>query len=601
MKNMKIREKLIVSFMIVAALAVTVGGVGILGMREMRNSGTIIHENIIEPMPNLSRTIKTLLVARIYVREMVMASMTGDFAEVENAFATILDLVVELDKYMDAYRASIKGSDMLQNFDKARGIYENSLVPVILAVHSASQRADIPTILYKMDFCRKYSDIILGIFDQSFDALESYAQTTSERSGVLAQTLFVAIIAALAVALVATLLLAFYISSMISRPIRDTVDMLKEISEGEGDLTHSIKVQSKDEIGDLAKYFNETINKIKALVVNIRREASAVSAIGADLSSNMGEAADSVNEITASVKSIKSRILSQSSSVSQTHSTMEQVVVHINQLNEHVESQSTHIAQASSAIEEMVANTRSVTETLVKNTANVRGLKEASEVGRAGLREVAADIKEIARESEGLLEINSVMKNIASRTNLLSMNAAIEAAHAGVAGRGFAVVADEIRKLAENSGEQSKTVGAVLKKIKESIDQITASTENVLDKFELIDSSVNVVAEQEENMRNAMEEQGTGSRQILEGVGKINEMTWHVKSDSQEMLKGVKEVIRESETLEKATQMISSGINDMDFRTEQINAAVSHVNGLSAKNRENSAILHNEVSRFKVD
>ncbi|WP_461252397.1 methyl-accepting chemotaxis protein, partial [Treponema sp. R8-4-B8] len=144
--------------------------------------------------------------------------------------------------------------------------------------------------------------------------------------------------------------------------------------------------------------------------------------------------------------------------------------------------------QASTAIEEMVANISSVTNTLVSNTANVNTLKEASEVGRGGLQEVATDIQEIARESEGLLEINSVMENIASQTNLLSMNAAIEAAHAGEAGKGFAVVADEIRKLAESSSDQSKTIGTVLKKIAESIKQITSSTENVLARFEAIDS-----------------------------------------------------------------------------------------------------------------
>jgi methyl-accepting chemotaxis protein len=134
----------------------------------------------------------------------------------------------------------------------------------------------------------------------------------------------------------------------------------------------------------------------------------------------------------------------------------------------------------------MMTNIQMLVGTLVKNAGNVRDLMEASASGRNGLEKVAANSKEIARESEGILEINAVMENIASQTNLLSMNAAIEAAHAGEAGKGFAVVADEIRKLAESSGEQSKTIGTVLKKIKDSIDKITRSTENVLEKFEAI-------------------------------------------------------------------------------------------------------------------
>jgi methyl-accepting chemotaxis protein len=222
-------------------------------------------------------------------------------------------------------------------------------------------------------------------------------------------------------------------------------------------------------------------------------------------------------------------------------------------------------------------------------------------VGRTGLQDVAADIQEIARESEGLLEINAVMENIASQTNLLSMNAAIEAAHAGEAGKGFAVVADEIRKLAESSGEQSKTIGTVLKKIKESIDKITKSTGNVLNKFEAIDGGVKTVADQEENIRNAMEEQGEGSKQVLEAIGQVNEITQQVKDGSQEMLEGSKEVIQESKNLEMVTQEITGSMNEMATGADQINVAVSRVNELTSQNRDNIDILVQEVSRFKID
>jgi methyl-accepting chemotaxis protein len=249
----------------------------------------------------------------------------------------------------------------------------------------------------------------------------------------------------------------------------------------------------------------------------------------------------------------------------------------------------------------MLANIQSVTQTLVRNAENVNELTAASEVGRHGLQEVSEDIKEIASESEGLLEINSVMQNIASQTNLLSMNAAIEAAHAGESGRGFAVVADEIRKLAVNSSQQSKIISEVLKKIKNSIDKITKSTNTVLEKFEAIDTGVRTVSDQEANIRNAMEEQGVGSQQILEAVGRLNELTQKVKTGSVEMLTGSKEVIKESNNLEMLTQEISNGMGEMAIGAELINESVNRVSEISATNKKHIDTLVAEVSKFKVD
>jgi len=440
------------------------------------------------------------------------------------------------------------------------------------------------------------SPFFIGEDDTPWSAVSIVAESTITAS--VTRMITVLLILGVFILVVITVLIFFISKMSITVPLKTMEGAFEYI--GNGDFTHTLKADSKDEIGNIGRALNATMDKIKGLIGTIKTESVELSELGTELSSNMNETAAAINEITANIQSIKGRAINQSASVTETNATMEQITFNINKLNDQVDKQTQSVAQSSSAIEQMLANIQSVTQTLIKNMENVNQLESASEVGRSGLQEVSQDIQEITRESEGLLEINSVMENIASQTNLLSMNAAIEAAHAGEAGKGFAVVAAEIRKLAENSSAQSKTISTVLKKIKGSIDKITLSTDNVLQKFEAIDRHIKTVSDQEENIRNAMEEQGHGSKQILEAIGNLNDITRQVKGGSHEMQEGSNEVIREGKNLEIITQEITGGMNEMATGADQINIAVHRVNELTVSNQDKISILKKEVEKFKV-
>ena len=387
---------------------------------------------------------------------------------------------------------------------------------------------------------------------------------------------------------------------LIFRRLHNINVILKEISHGEGDLTKRIKVDKDDEIGELSKYFNLTLDKIKNLIIAIKEEADNLHNVGNELASNMVKTAGSVNQITENVQTIKEKVNHQTTSVSQTYHTMQMVTQNINVLGSNVKAQTSTVAESSHAIEEMLANVQTVTQALIQNAENVEELMIVSDESRSSLQKVTEDIQEIASESEGLLEINAVIENIARQTNLLSMNAAIEAAHAGDAGKGFAVVAGEIRLLAINSSDQSKIISDVLTKIKHAIDTIITSTDTVLKKFEIIQQRVHTVSEQETSIRNSMEKQGQGSQRIIDALSNLNKQTQLVKTASDEMLVGSKEVISESRNLEKATNEISVGMNDVAEGTNDINTAVKHVSDISIKTREHIEILFDEISKFKV-
>jgi CheY-like chemotaxis protein len=215
---------------------------------------------------------------------------------------------------------------------------------------------------------------------------------------------------------------------------------------------------------------------------------------------------------------------------------------------------------------------------------------------------VAEKIKEISHDSEGLLEINAVMNNIASQTNLLSMNAAIEAAHAGEAGRGFAVVADEIRKLAESSGQQSKTTAGMLKKIKTSIDDITVSSNEVISRFEVIDTGVKTVSTHELNIRNAMEEQEVGGKQILDSIERLKEISVLVKKGAADMLESGDQLNQQTGEFIKISNEAVDGMNEIvNGAMREIKIAVTHVDEMSMENNRNFDDLKTETGKFKIE
>lgn len=394
---------------------------------------------------------------------------------------------------------------------------------------------------------------------------------------------------------------SWLIKRLILNPVKVSLGILKDISEGEGDLTRRINNTTDDEIGEMIHYFNSTLEKLAQMVINIKTQSGKLSQVGIDLASNMNETAASVNEISANIQSVKNQTINQSSSLVETTASMESVTKSLEALNELIENQSVNVTQSSSSIGDMIDNIDKVTRTLIGNSDNIISLTKASEEGRSDITQMTADIEEIAKESDGLLEISKVIQNIASQTNLLAMNAAIEAARAGDSGKGFAVVADEVRKLAESAGDQAKIVSSVLKKIQDTVFKITKSTEQVLLKFDSIESEVKIVSKQGADIRNSMEEQTSKSEQVLGAINRLKDITQNVKNSSLEMLAGSKEVVKESKNLNQITQEIAQSMNEMASGAEQISIAVNKVNDISIQNKTSIEALAEEVGKFKVN
>lgn len=400
--------------------------------------------------------------------------------------------------------------------------------------------------------------------------------------------------------LIISLITVYLIAQGMISPIQIAVRALQNIAQGEGDLTVRLPITGNDEITDLSHYFNETIAKIRASVKSVGDNSSNMEEIGAELASNMTETASAVHQISAHIDSVKQQVMTQAESVAETDATVEAIIKTIRKLNASIETQVGSVAQSSASIEEMVANIASITQTLEKTDAIIKKLAAATEDGKETLLTSNSVTQKISEESGSLMEASSVIQHIASQTNLLAMNAAIEAAHAGEAGKGFAVVADEIRKLAEDSAAQGKAITTTLKTLSGEIEMLSNSSKTVEEKFTMIFNLSGQVKLMSDTLTEAMKEQENGSKEVLVAIKDINTVTTEVQSGSEEMLKGGEGVLAEMHNLSGLTRIITDSMNEMASGALQINLSVQEVHAIVQKNKQSIDALALEVSKFKV-
>ena len=343
---------------------------------------------------------------------------------------------------------------------------------------------------------------------------------------------------------------------------------------------------TRDDIALLLLDFNKLLTFNKNFLKELTESVTVSTHTAEALSSNMKITANAAEKIGQSVSFVRNHIKEQSSGVLEMQENIHQAIENIEDLDNSIETQSTSIGQAVFVIERMVADIQSVTRTIEDTFNSIKHLNTAADAGNAAVSNAHTIVKNISDQSEGLLEASNVIQHIASQTNLLAMNAAIEAAHAGDVGKGFAVVADEIRKLAEESSTQGKNITTVLKTLKEKIEALNSVAEETAVQFAEIMRQLSTVNSGSNTIMESVTKQNDGNTQVLESVKEVNAITAQVKESSLQIRSGNTEVGKEMAKLVEISQNIDSTISSVSGDTEQIRKVIDEVSDSSAKNRK---------------
>jgi methyl-accepting chemotaxis protein len=538
--DLKISTKLLASFGLVAAIAALIGYVGISNLNEISAADKKMYENMTVPIAVLDDIAVSFQQIRVSYRDAILAR---NVTEQQKYAAALKGFEQVLQKTSAEFEKTIIAQEIKDAFKTFQSAHE-AFIPTqnrIVELALANKQADAITLL-RSEGAIAAAKAQQEAMNKLVELKVAAAKTTSETNTALAGNALTTMLAALSIGVIVAIGLGFFIARVISSGVKYLVVQAESVAKG--DLTVEIEQNSKDEVGQLAGAFKTMVESLRDTIGQVGEASAAVASASNQISSSTEEMAAGAQE------------------------------------------QTSQAGEVASAVEEM-------TKTIVENSRNAgatadtaKHAKVAAEQGGAvveetvkGMNRIAAvvnqsahTVKALGKSSDQIGEIIGVIDDIADQTNLLALNAAIEAARAGEQGRGFAVVADEVRKLAERTTKATKEIAGMIK-------QIQGETTGAVNAMEEGTKEV-------EKGKELADKAGVSLREIVEVSQRVTDMVAQIAAASEEQSSASEQISKNVEAISTVTGQTASG-------TQQIARAAEDLNRLT----EN---LQQLVGRFKL-
>lgn len=401
------------------------------------------------------------------------------------------------------------------------------------------------------------------------------------------------------VLLVCALGVAVLFSMRMTSPIKSMCELLDWCRKN--DFTGRLEESGSDELTTLSINLNATFNKICGSLKSIAGSASAMEDTGNTLAEEVASTADAADTIVAGIEGVKSQVASQGEAVTDTAKAANGISTSIDSLNASVGDMSQSVEGSIKAIKRIADGAKAASNLFEESNAMLKGVADRTQNGTEVVQRMADVIKALGEKSSSLLETSGMIEEIAEETNLLAINAAIEAAHAGEAGKGFAVVADEIRALAENSSKHGKQAGTVIEESLDIIRRMTEAGDKTRDIFVTVSEMVSNVSAHGDKMLDVMREQQSASDEVLGAMETMGSATETVRGNSSSVMEASHVVGEKMEELREITASIEDSIGDMTDGVQQVNSSLKNTQDIAMHNKENLQQLSSELSQFKVE